>query len=134
MVIYVADQGIGIPENELPHIFERFYRVDSGLRRTTAGSGLGLFLAKAIVDAHGGQIWVRSETGKGTTFFVALPVSAGLDDDVRRVVQEDDQGRNAAQFAPLERDSQALWRPASPASIPAARARRCFPRWVRSRR
>ncbi len=81
VVIYVADQGIGIPENELPHVFERFYRVDSGLRRTTAGSGLGLFLAKAIVDAHGGQIWVRSETGKGTTFFVALPVSAGLGDE-----------------------------------------------------
>lgn len=75
VVIYVADQGIGIPAPELPHIFERFYRVDSSLRRSTAGAGLGLFLAKAVVDAHSGQIWARSEPGKGTTFFVALPIS-----------------------------------------------------------
>ena len=62
-------------------MFERFYRVDSSLRRSTAGAGLGLFLSKAIVEAHGGQIWVRSEVGKGTTFFVALPVSADQDQD-----------------------------------------------------
>jgi PAS domain S-box-containing protein len=74
VILYVADQGIGIPQLELSQIFERFYRVDSSLRRTTAGAGLGLFLSKAIVDVHGGQIWARSEPGKGTTFFVALPV------------------------------------------------------------
>ena len=73
-VLYVADQGVGIPEQELPHIFERFYRVDSGLRRTTSGAGLGLYLCRAMVDAHGGSIWARSEPGKGATFFVALPV------------------------------------------------------------
>ncbi|MCB0046270.1 MAG: GAF domain-containing protein [Caldilineaceae bacterium] len=75
VVIYVADEGIGIPAYELPHIFERFYRVDSSLRRSTAGTGLGLFLSKAIVDAHGGEIWVRSESGAGATFFVALPIA-----------------------------------------------------------
>ncbi len=74
VVVYVADQGVGIPESELPNIFERFYRVDSSLRRTTAGAGLGLFLVRAIVEAHNGEIWVRSELGKGTTVFVALPV------------------------------------------------------------
>lgn len=74
VILFVADQGIGIPQDELPHIFDRFYRVDSSLRRSTAGAGLGLFLTKAIVEAHGGQIWARSEAGKGTTFFVALPV------------------------------------------------------------
>ena len=74
-MLYVADQGIGIPQHELPHIFERFYRVDSTLRRTTAGSGLGLFLSKAIVEAHGGEVWVRSQSGSGATFFVALPVN-----------------------------------------------------------
>jgi PAS domain S-box-containing protein len=74
VVLYVADQGIGIPAQELGYIFERFYRVDSTLRRTTAGAGLGLYLSKAIVEAHGGQIWARSEAGKGTTFFVALPL------------------------------------------------------------
>jgi PAS domain S-box-containing protein len=77
VVLFVADQGIGIPQDELPNIFERFYRVDSSLRRNTMGAGLGLFLTKAIVEAHGGQIWARSEAGKGTTFFVALPVEHG---------------------------------------------------------
>ena len=74
VVIFVADNGIGIPEDELPHIFESFYRVDSTLRRSTAGAGLGLFLCNAIAEAHGGEIWARSEVGSGTTFFVALPV------------------------------------------------------------
>ena len=74
LVIYVADEGVGIPEEELPKIFDRFYRVDSGLRRRTAGVGLGLFLVNAIVEAHHGEIWVRSELYKGTTFSVALPI------------------------------------------------------------
>ncbi|MBP8293944.1 MAG: PAS domain-containing protein [Caldilineaceae bacterium] len=74
VVIYIADQGVGIPTSELPYIFDRFYRVDSSLRRTTAGAGLGLYLARAVVEAHGGRIWASSEPGKGTTFFFALPL------------------------------------------------------------
>lgn len=74
LVLYVADQGIGIPAHELDKIFDRFYRIDSTLRRSTAGAGLGLYLAKSIVEAHGGQIWARSEPGKGTTFFIGLPL------------------------------------------------------------
>ncbi len=77
VVLYVADKGIGVPQEELPLLFDSFYRVDSSLRRSTAGAGLGLYLAKAIVDAHGGQVWARSEVGKGTTFFVALPANMG---------------------------------------------------------
>ncbi|MBW7885218.1 MAG: PAS domain-containing protein [Caldilineaceae bacterium] len=73
VIIYISDQGIGIPASDLPNIFERYYRADSSLRRNTAGAGLGLYLAKAIVEAHGGRIWATSEVGKGTTFFVALP-------------------------------------------------------------
>ena len=72
--IYVADQGIGIPVEEQGKLFQRFYRVDSSLRRSTQGAGLGLFLCKSIVEAHGGRIWLRSEPGKGTTVFFTLPL------------------------------------------------------------
>ncbi len=74
VVLYIADQGIGIPNEDLAKIFDRFYRVDSTLRRSTAGAGLGLFLAKAIIEAHGGEIWIRSEPSKGTTFFMGIPL------------------------------------------------------------
>jgi signal transduction histidine kinase len=80
VILYVADQGIGIPKDELPHIFDQFYRVDSSLRRTTAGAGIGLFVSKAIVEAHRGEIWVRSEQDRGSTFFVAIPL--GYEHDV----------------------------------------------------
>jgi PAS domain S-box-containing protein len=73
VVIYVADRGIGIPECEQERLFQRFYRVDSSIRRRTEGAGLGLFLAKAIVEAHGGRIWLRSDVSKGTTVFFSLP-------------------------------------------------------------
>jgi PAS domain S-box-containing protein len=74
MTVYVADQGIGVPADEQGRLFDSFYRVDSGLRRQTKGTGLGLYLCKAIVEAHDGRIWVRSELGKGTTVFFVLPV------------------------------------------------------------
>lgn len=74
VIAYVADQGIGIPSDEQGRLFDSFYRVDSGLRRQTKGTGLGLYLCKAIVAAHDGRIWVRSEQGQGATFFFALPV------------------------------------------------------------
>jgi len=73
IVIAVSDEGIGIPPEEQAHIFDRFYRVDSGSTRRTAGAGLGLFLAKAVVEAHGGRIWVESEAGRGAKFVFTLP-------------------------------------------------------------
>jgi signal transduction histidine kinase len=73
VVVSVSDQGIGIPIEEQGHIFERFYRVDDALSRRTAGSGLGLYLAKAVVDAHGGRIWVESTPSRGASFSFALP-------------------------------------------------------------
>jgi signal transduction histidine kinase len=71
--VSVSDTGEGIPASELPLIFERFYRVDKSRTRATGGSGLGLTIAKRLVEAHGGKITVQSEVGKGTRFTFTLP-------------------------------------------------------------
>lgn len=71
--LLVEDSGMGIPENDLPHIFERFYRTDRSRNRKTGGAGIGLTIAKAIVQAHSGKITVKSEEGNGTQFIVELP-------------------------------------------------------------
>ncbi len=76
VITYVADQGIGIPLGEQDSVFERFYRIDSSLRRSTQGVGLGLFLVKAIVQAHQGDVWLESEPGQGTTFYFSLPLAS----------------------------------------------------------
>jgi PAS domain S-box-containing protein len=71
--VSISDQGVGLPQDEQDRIFERFYRVESTLSRSTQGTGLGLYLARAIVEAHGGTIGVQSEPGKGSTFTFSLP-------------------------------------------------------------
>ncbi|TVY01234.1 sensor histidine kinase [Cohnella terricola] len=73
VVIGIADNGQGIAEEELPHVFDRFYRADPSRNSSTGGSGLGLSIAKQIVEEHGGRIRAESEYGKGTTIYVALP-------------------------------------------------------------
>lgn len=74
-IINISDQGIGIRASDLPHIFDRFYRADlSRSKGHTTGYGLGLAIAKKIVEAHGGLIQVRSSIGKGTTFSIHLPL------------------------------------------------------------
>jgi len=73
--INVTDTGEGIPAADLPNIFERFYRVDKSRTRTTGGSGLGLTIARRLVEMHGGEIKARSEPGKGSCFSFTLPVS-----------------------------------------------------------
>ncbi len=70
----VSDTGVGIPPENLPHIFDRFYRVDKSRARAQGGSGLGLSIAKWIAQAHGGAIRVSSQVGEGTTFRVTLPL------------------------------------------------------------
>jgi len=74
LIISVADSGEGIAPQHLPHIFERFYRVGDSRARVEGGTGLGLAIVRQMVLAHGGQIWVSSEVGKGSTFYVALPL------------------------------------------------------------
>jgi signal transduction histidine kinase len=74
MVVSITDTGIGIAKDHLPHVFERFFRVDSARAPTTGGSGLGLPISKRIIEAHHGSITVESSLGKGTTFEVKLPL------------------------------------------------------------
>jgi PAS domain S-box-containing protein len=70
--ITISDTGIGIPEEHLPHIFDRFYQADSSIRRRFGGAGLGLAITKSIIEAHKGIIWAESETDKGTTFHIII--------------------------------------------------------------
>ncbi len=72
--VAVTDDGPGIPSQDLPHLFERFWRGDRARRRATGGSGLGLTIARSIIEAHGGRIWAESVEGRGSTFAFALPV------------------------------------------------------------
>ncbi len=73
VTVSVTDQGVGLPKAEQARIFERFYRVDGALSRKTQGTGLGLYLARAVVEAHGGTISVQSKPGKGSTFTFSIP-------------------------------------------------------------
>jgi two-component system phosphate regulon sensor histidine kinase PhoR len=73
--LWVKDDGPGIPQDAMERVFERFYRVDRARSRETGGTGLGLSIVKHIVQAHGGEVWVRSDLGQGATFYFTLPQS-----------------------------------------------------------
>lgn len=70
---FIADTGPGIPAEDIPHLFQKFYRIDSSATRTIGGTGLGLFISRKIIELYKGRIWVESELGKGSTFYVNLP-------------------------------------------------------------
>jgi signal transduction histidine kinase len=74
VTVHVSDNGQGIPESALPHLFTKFYRVGGALEQGSKGTGLGLFISKSIIDRHNGKIWVESVEGKGSTFSFMLPI------------------------------------------------------------
>ena len=74
-VLTVEDNGPGIPKDALPHIFERFYRVDKARSRETGGTGLGLSIVKQLLTLHGGSVRAESEEGKGSTFIAEIPIT-----------------------------------------------------------
>lgn len=76
IVVRVADNGIGIPLEDQPYIFERFYRVESEETEDIQGTGLGLTIVKSVIERHGGRVWVESQPGAGTTFTFVLPIAA----------------------------------------------------------
>ena len=76
-ILEVEDTGPGIPPSERPHVFERFYRVNSTRDSTFPGLGIGLYIAHEIIQRHGGRIWAESVEGNGSAFFVELPLLRG---------------------------------------------------------
>ncbi|MFV8814899.1 cell wall metabolism sensor histidine kinase WalK [Aerococcus urinaeequi] len=81
LVLSIQDQGLGIPQESISHLFDRFYRVDKARSRAQGGSGLGLSIAKEEIELHNGTIWVNSIENKGTTFFISLPFEEFDSDD-----------------------------------------------------
>jgi signal transduction histidine kinase/CheY-like chemotaxis protein len=83
VAISVRDSGIGIPEEQLNKVFDKFYQVEDSLQRSVSGTGLGLAITKGLIEASHGKVWVESEVGKGSTFTFTLPISKGEKRDLR---------------------------------------------------
>jgi len=96
----VTDTGVGIPKVEIAKLFSKFFRATNVIYLQTDGSGLGLFIVKNIIMRHGGQIWVDSEEGKGTTITVVVPVVAGL----LPKVEEEEESASSTQAPSEKRD------------------------------
>jgi len=94
---FVRDTGPGIPAADLPHLFQKFYRVDNSATRTIGGTGLGLFICKKIVELYNGRIWCESELGQGSTFYINLPRLTA-----QQATQLQATAATAAQIAPIE--------------------------------
>lgn len=76
---HISDTGPGIPKEDIGHLFQKFYRVDNSATRTVGGTGLGLFISKKIIELYNGRIWVESEVGNGSTFYINLPRISGTE-------------------------------------------------------
>ena len=73
VILSITDQGLGIPQKDIDHIFDRFFRVDKARSRAQGGTGLGLAISKEVIEMLHGKIWVESKLGKGSTFYISLP-------------------------------------------------------------
>lgn len=93
VIIKVQDTGIGIPEDKLKNIFNRFYQADSSLHRSSEGSGLGLYIVKGLIQLHHGTISVESICGEGTTFTITLPIILSIKDNTEFTSSDDDLSR-----------------------------------------
>jgi signal transduction histidine kinase len=95
VIVSISDSGIGIPESELKKVFERFYRIRNKLTKATQGSGLGLYICKIIIEAHGGHIWARNKPQGGCIFSFSIPTDGqnqySLQTPISRIEKE--QGR-----------------------------------------
>jgi len=80
----LEDNGIGIPPADLPYVFDKFYQAKREEERRIEGTGLGLSIVKSVVEQHGGQVWVESALGQGSTFFCSLPCASDGQCDGRR--------------------------------------------------
>lgn len=90
--VQVTDNGIGIPEEDIKRLFEQFFRVDNEINQNVKGTGLGLALAKKIVEAHGGTMWVTSVVKQGTTFHFNLPVRS--EEDIAKIKESQTKGNS----------------------------------------
>jgi PAS domain S-box-containing protein len=113
LTISVKDSGIGIPPDDIPHLFQKFYRVDNAETREIGGTGLGLYLCRKLAEAIDGKIWVESERQKGSTFYLKLPRTD--QETARHLI---DQEKQAAQKAAEQANAQAALRqPTGPTNV-----------------
>jgi len=87
VIFSVKDNGIGIPAEEIPHLFQKFFRAKNATAMYVDGTGLGLFIIKEVAQGHGGDVWVESEVGKGTEFFIKLPIKQTGKVDVKKFIE-----------------------------------------------
>jgi PAS domain S-box-containing protein len=114
--MYIRDTGAGIPAEDIPHLFQKFYRVDNSATRTIGGTGLGLFISRKIIELYQGRVWVESQLGKGSTFFINLPRLSA-----QRAQQL--QNQQASSSAPAETAAKAAPAAAAPAQATTAAAK-----------
>jgi two-component system sensor histidine kinase VicK len=86
--VSVEDTGVGIPQNDLPRLFQKFFRAGNVLKKETEGSGLGLYISRNIIKRHGGEIWAESTEKRGSTFYFVLPLDEKMIPPTEMVAEE----------------------------------------------